>query len=153
MEYFFPRLRHHCYLSRPLQSVTLVTHSETADNLILSSAQAKGVQKTEEALLHISRLKLRKAGGTLETPNSLAIATRSLVFVTSRDISNLQKAAAKKDIKGQKALRLQCSFGKAKPTSSDRHQPGLCIFLCSDPLKSSPLDSLGSWAWLAGRDR
>lgn len=50
-------------------------------------------------------------------------------------------------------MRLQRSFGKAKPTSSDRHQPGLCIFLCSDPLKSSPLDSLGSWAWLAGRDR
>lgn len=54
------------------------------------------MQGTEEALLHISSLKFRKASGALETPNSRAISTRSLVFVTSYEIANLQKAVAKK---------------------------------------------------------
>lgn len=98
------------------------------------------MQRAEEALLLIFSLKLRKAGGALETPNSPSIFTgvwslspmKSLIY---------NKAAAKKDTTSHKA-----SPGKAKPTSSDRQQPVVYILLYSGLLKRSPLDSSEFWA-------
>ena len=99
------------------------------------------MRRAEEALLLIFSLKLRKADGALETPNSPSIFTG--VWSLSPPMKSLiyNKAAAKKDTTSHKA-----SPGKAKPTSSDRQQPVVYILLYSGLLKRSPLDSSESWA-------
>jgi len=112
-------------------------------SLILKPATISFLRMVEDGCKGLKRLrKLRKASGALGTPNSPAISTRTLVFVASCEISHLREAVAKKKpITSHKA-----SLGKAKPTPSDGHQPGLCILLYSGPLKRSPSDSSGSRA-------
>lgn len=71
----------------------------------------------------------------------MAIFTRCLILTTtSCEIYRKQRL-----LKKNKRYYQPQGLEKAKPTSSDQHQTGLFILLCSDPLKSSPTDGSGSW--------